>query len=118
MHAGRLRERITIRRQANVKKVDTGGLKRTWADVPTAANLSAEVRSINGREAVIGQVLQGISHFQITIRYRGDLKVSDQVMWLTGGNRELNIHSAEDRLGTRQWLTILASTAAAQGAAG
>jgi head-tail adaptor len=114
VHAGRLRHRITIRRQTNTKKADTGGLTRAWGDVPGAANLSAEVLSINGREAVIGQVLQGISHFQITIRFRDDLKPSDQVVWLTGANRELNIHSAEDRLGTRQWLTIIASTLAPQ----
>jgi len=114
MHAGRLRHRITLRRQSNIKKPDTGGLKRGWADLAT--NLSAEVISLNGREAVITNVLQGVSHFQVTIRYRSDIKVSDQIVWLTGGNRELNVHSAEDRLGTRQWLTIIASTLAPQGA--
>lgn len=116
MNAGRLRHRITVRRQSNTKKADTGGLTRGWADLATATNLPAEVMSLNGREAVIGNVLQGISHFQITIRFRPDLKPSDQIVWLTGGNRELNLHSAEDRLGTRQWLTVIASTAAAQGA--
>lgn len=116
MDAGKLRHRITIRRQVNAKSAATGGLTRSWATL--AANLSAEVVSINGREAVIGEVLKGVSHFQLIIRYRSDLKPSDQVVWLTGGNRELNVHSAEDREGTRQWLTIIASTLAPQKAAG
>lgn len=114
MDAGRLRERITIRRKTSGKNPTTGAPSESWSDL--AANISAEVRSINGREAVIGAVLQGISHFQVTIRYRGDLQPSDQIIWSTGDNRELNIHSAEDRLGTRQWLTIHASTEAPQGA--
>lgn len=116
MSAGRLsRERITIRRKAIAKNPTTGAPQETWGDV--AERLPAEVRSMNGREAVIGSVLQGISHFEITIRYRFDLLPSDQVIWLTGGNRELNIHSAEDRTGTKRWLVIHASTLAPQGAA-
>lgn len=108
---GRMRERITIRRQANVKNA-RGGLTRSWTTL--ADNLSAEVVSIDGREAVIGQVLQGLSTYQITIRYRGDLKASDQVLW---NGLELNIIAPPaDRLGTRHWLTIHASTLAAQGA--
>lgn len=114
MNSGRLRHRITIRRQTNTKKAETGGLTRAWSDL--AANLPAEILSLNGREAVIGEVLKGVSHFQITIRFRDDVKPSDQVKWLTGANRELNVLAAEDRLGTRRWLTIVASTLAPQGA--
>jgi head-tail adaptor len=110
---GRLRHRITIRRQTNTKKANTGGLNRAWSDL--AVGISAEVRSINGREAVIGEVLKGVSYFQLTIRHRDDVDISDQVVWLTGANRELNVVSAEDKLGTRQWLTIIANTLAPQG---
>lgn len=109
--AGDLRERITIRRQANVKNTATGGLTRSWSNVAT---VWAQVRSVNGREALIGSVLQGVSHFLITIRYRSDIKVSDQVLWR---GRELNVHVAEDRIGNREWLSIHASTEAPQGAA-
>jgi SPP1 family predicted phage head-tail adaptor len=109
--AGRLRERITIRRQVNVKNA-RGGQDRSWTTV--AANLSAEVVSLNGREAVIGHVLQGISTFEIRIRFRDDLKPADQIVW---DARELNIHVAEDKLGTRQWTMIQASTLAPQGSA-
>jgi SPP1 family predicted phage head-tail adaptor len=110
MRAGQLRDRITIRREANTKNA-RGGLDRVWETV--ADELPANVTSLNGRESVIGQVLQGISQFQIVVRYRTDLKVSDQVKWQ---GRELNIHSAEDRDGKRTWTFIQASTEAPQGA--
>jgi hypothetical protein len=72
------------------------------------------VVSLNGREAVIGSVFQGVSVFQITVRYRTDLKPSDQVLW---NGRELNIIAPpEDLIGTRQWTVIQASTQAPQGA--
>lgn len=116
IHAGQLRHRITIRRKTSTKNETTGAPADAWADL--AAGISASVRSINGREALIGNVLLGISHFEIIIRYRADLLPSDQIIWLTGGDRELNVHSAEDKLGTRQWLTIIASTEAPEGAAG
>jgi SPP1 family predicted phage head-tail adaptor len=110
MDVGELRERITIRRQSNTKNEQTGGLTRSWADV---ASVWAKVRSIDGREAVIGGVLQGIAHFEITVRYRDDIRSADQILW---GSRELNIHTAEDRKNTKQWLTVMASTETPQGA--
>jgi SPP1 family predicted phage head-tail adaptor len=74
----------------------------------------AEVRSISGREAVIANTLQGVSTFQVTIRYRDDIEASDQILW---DARELNIVAPpEDRFGRKQWLTIVASTLAPQGA--
>lgn len=109
MDAGKLRDRVTFRRQTNTKTA-TGGLARTWADLAT---VWAEVINLNGREAVIGTVLQGVSTFQITVRYRTDIQASDQIKW---NGRELNVHSAEDKAGTRQWTTIIASTEAPQGA--
>jgi SPP1 family predicted phage head-tail adaptor len=108
--AGDLREWVEIRRQSNIKNQTTGGLSRSWS---MFTKVRAEVKSMDGREAVIGSVLLGVSHFQIRIRYRDDVRQSDQALWR---GRELNIHSAEDRLGTRVWLWIHASTEAPQGA--
>jgi SPP1 family predicted phage head-tail adaptor len=109
--AGNLRDRVEIRRQTNVKNPSTGGLTRSWASVAT---VWAQVRAINGREAIIGSTLQGISTFEIIIRYRDDLKAADQILW---DGRELNIVAPpEDRYGTRKWTQILASTLAPQGA--
>jgi SPP1 family predicted phage head-tail adaptor len=110
-NTGSLRDRITVRRQVNTKNAATGGLTRSWE---TLATMWAEVKSINGREAVLGSVLQGISTFQITVRYRTDLKTSDQLLW---NGRELNIVAPpEDREGRRRWTVIIASTESPQGA--
>jgi head-tail adaptor len=108
--AGRLRERITIRRRVETKN-DGGGLDLTWSDLAT--DIAAEVICLDGREALIDNVLQGISSFRLTVRFRRDVKVSDQILWR---DRELNIRSAEDRTGTREWLTIMATNEAPQGA--
>lgn len=110
MDAGRLRDRITIRRRVDAKN-SRGEIDRSWTTI--VQDLSAEVRSINSRESLSAGVLQGSSYFEITVRYRTDLKASDQVLW---GSRELNIIGpAEDREGRRQWTIIQASTQTAQG---
>jgi SPP1 family predicted phage head-tail adaptor len=109
MDAGALRHRITIRRETNTPD-GKGGYDRTWSDV---ASVWASITSMNGREAVLGHVLQGISTFQIIVRHRTDIEPAMQVKW---GTKELNVHSAEDKLGTRQWTHIIASTEAPQGA--
>ena len=113
MDAGQLRHRITFRRQTNTKNTTTGGITRSWGDIPTAPAVWADVVGLNGREAVMGSVLQGVNHYQITVRYRTDILPSDQIKW---GDVELNVHSAQDKLGTKQWTVIHASTEAPQGA--
>lgn len=112
MDAGRLRHRITIRREQNLPD-GKGGFDRSWSTL--ASRISAEVANLNGREALLGSILQGVATFQITVRYREDIQPADQLIW-HGRERELNVHSAEDRKGTRQWTTIIASTEAPQGA--
>jgi SPP1 family predicted phage head-tail adaptor len=109
--AGELRERITIRRQVNIKNTATGGLTRSWQTVATVA---AKIVPLNGRESVVAHVLSGISVFEIVIRFRTGIEASDQVLW---NGRELNITAPpEDRMGLRRHLWITASTQAPQGA--
>jgi SPP1 family predicted phage head-tail adaptor len=109
MDAGALRDRITIKREANTPD-GSGGYDKSWSEVAT---VWGNVTSLNGREAVLGHVLQGISTFQIIVRHRTDIEPAMQILW---GSRELNVHTAEDKLGTRQWTHIIASTEAPQGA--
>jgi head-tail adaptor len=110
MHAGLLRDRITIRRPIENKN-SGGGRDVGWSNLATG--LPAQVINLNGREAIIGNVLQGVALFDITVRYRTDLKPADQLLW---NGRELNVIGAEDREGRRQWTVIQASTQAPQGA--
>lgn len=109
MQSGEMKDRVTVQRRTETKNAG-GGLDISWTPV---ASVWGKVVSLNGRESVIGNVLQGTSLFDITVRFRTDLEPSDQITW---GSRELNIITAEDRLGTRQWTVIQASTATPQGA--
>lgn len=107
LSAGRLRHRVTIRRQAQVRNAN-GGYDATWGDVAT---VWAEVIGIAGREATIGQALQGISTYRITVRFGVDVTDADQLRY---GAIDLNIQSITDPDGMREQLLILADTASAQ----
>lgn len=115
--AGRLRDRITIRRPTNASD-GKGGQVRTWANL--AVDLRAEVVSQNGREAVIASALQGINSYRIVIRRRTDLRTSDQILYTPAGAataQELNIKSAtDDPFFPREATVIFADTEAPQGA--
>lgn len=109
--AGRLRDRINIRRLTDVPD-GRGGFERTWASV--VEGLAAEIISQNGREAVIASALQGISSYKITIRRRDGLKTNDQVLHR---GQELNIRSiADDPFFPREAIVLFADTETPQGA--
>lgn len=109
LRAGRLREQITIRRQTRAPD-GAGGWTDSWETL--AANLPAEVLGQNGREAVIANTLQGVATYKITVRYREDLRASDQIVWR---GDELNIIAPPaDPWGTREELQIFADTSAPQ----
>ena len=116
--AGRLREVITIRRQADVPD-GKGGYIRDWVDF--AKDIRAEVINQSGREAVIANTLQGVSTYRITIRSRpswrsgGGPQASDQVLWR---GQELNIVAPPaDPNGFGEALVFVADTSTPQGAA-
>lgn len=104
---GRLRQRITIRRDVRSPN-GKGGFTTAWQDVGT---VWAEVIGRTGREATIGEAIQGISVYQITIRYRDDILADDQIRY---GSIDLNITSADDPDGGRESLLIIATTASAR----
>lgn len=107
--AGRLRNRITIRRATDTPTA-AGGQSRSWSTL--VAGLPAEVLGQYGRESVIANTLQGISTFRITIRPRSDIRIGDQVIW---GTRELNIISPpSDPTGRGEMMDFLADTSAPQ----
>lgn len=107
--AGRLNQRITIRRLADVSD-GKGGYVRGWTTI--AADVPAEVTGQSGREAVIANTLQGIAAFKIVTRYRADLRANDQVLW---NGQELNITAPpSDPHGRRQELWIFADTSTPQ----
>ena len=106
--AGRLNRRVTVRRKTLVPD-GLGGRTTEWNSVVT---LWAEVANQSGREAVLAGTLTGVSTFRVTIRWRGDITVADQLRLEDG--RDLNIRSAEDPDGRRDALVIFADTAAVE----
>lgn len=109
--AGRLRDRITVRRQVDASD-NKGGWNRGWETL--VDNLPAEVISQNGREAVIASALQGVSSYKITIRRRDGLRTNDQVLHR---GQELNIRSiADDPFYPREAIVLFADTETPQGA--
>ena len=117
MQAGRLRERVTFKRQTDTPTA-AGGSTRTWAVLAGMTRVPAEVIGQSGREAMIANTLQGIATYVIAIRYRDGIRANDQVIWhSSGGDLELNVLAPPvDRFGDRTQLQIFADTSTPQGA--
>lgn len=107
IRAGELRHVITWLRPA-LSDDGHGGQART---VTTVGAFRAQVEGQDGREAVIGHALQGISTYRITLRWRTGLLASDQIQ-LDDGTM-LNVTSISDPEGRRRQLQVIATTASA-----
>ena len=105
--SSRLRQRVTVRRMVRTPK-PKGGFDEVWTDLKT---IWAEVIGLNGREAIIGQALQGVSSYRVVVRFGADITDVDQLRF---GSTDLNIKSISDPDGRREQLLILADTALAQ----
>ena len=120
LRAGDLRHRVTIRRSTQVDN-GKGGWTTEWPDLATVC---AEVIGLDGRESVMDQALQGISSFRVRIRWRADVRASDQLhgdetaavfgVDANGNPRDVNIRSVVDPDGKREQLIIVADTASIQ----
>jgi head-tail adaptor len=108
LRSGDLNTKIEIMR-ASVTENRGEPILSGWLPIDTPW---AEVLGQNGREAVIGQALQGISVYRIRIRWRPGLLPSDQVR--LDGVTDLNIKSVSDPNGDREQLLIIADTDGAQ----
>jgi SPP1 family predicted phage head-tail adaptor len=111
--AGRLRERITVRRFTSTRTI-AGGQVKAWATVPGMESIPAEVLGGGSSEAVLANRLEGTATYRITIRWREGIQARDQVLWR---GLELNVLGPpQDPTGRREILQIIADTSARQGA--
>lgn len=83
-----------------------GGNTVTVEDIATS--IPAEVLGVTGSEAVREKLLGGIRVYRVTLRYREDVQLTDQLR-LAGG-QIVNIRSAVDEKGTRRELVIHADS--------
>lgn len=105
MASPRLRHRVEIWRGTEAD-TGTGGSRTEWTRI---ARPWADVRGLPGRESSLEHVLQGISVYRVMIRHRDDILTADQ---LRHGAITMNIKSAVDPDGRREWLVITADTQA------
>ena len=103
LRAGDLNQQVTIRRKTRTT-LPTGGFSTVWTDLAT---VWAKIEGLDGRESIIAQALQGVSHYRITVRYRSDIADSDQLRY---GTIALNIRSIADPDGRRERQHILCDT--------
>lgn len=88
MKAGDLRDRVTLRRV--VRTNNTGVEQRAWAVVgPPRQPAQVETGSADRLErlfaAPAGGVVEGVQAHVVTLRAPQDVRLTDQVVWHTGG---------------------------------
>lgn len=106
--ASRLRHRVDLVRPTETSN-GKGGYTRTAPVI--AAAIAAEVISLTGSEAVKEKVLRGIRVYRVTVRWRGDLRQTDQLrLGPDFGCDLVNIRSAVDHTGKRCELVIHGDT--------
>lgn len=107
VHAGDLRETVTIEKQV-ISKDAYGADQVTW-QTRVQVRAMVEAGIFRGTEAyVYGQrVTQADNPTSVTIRHRTDVSVRDRVVW---GDRILNIETMRDpEMGRRRWLELICS---------
>ena len=110
LSGGKMRHSITIRRPQHVPD-GKGGYRTVWSTVLVAR---AEVEGLDGRESVMGRVLDGVSVYRFRLRWRAgiEIRASDQVKF---AGRDLNIKApAADPNGRRRQILFLAETQSAR----
>lgn len=104
--AGDLTERVTI--QAEVNAPDGGGGNAvSWTAVATAW---ARIEPVRAAETLQGQLQQGAVTWRVVIRRRQDVSHGSRLLWTPhgGAQRQLNVRSAHDLDGGREFTEILA----------
>ncbi|MDE1484224.1 phage head closure protein [Xenorhabdus bovienii] len=77
MRAGRLRHRITIRKNESTRD-SFGGIINNWVDVAT---VWAEVKAISGRERVASGAVFSEATVRIWLRYRADVTTANNITY-------------------------------------
>lgn len=99
--AGDLRERVEIETRSHVSD-GAGGEVVTWAALAT---VRANVQALSGAEVVLAERMEARGHYNVTIRFRDDLRADMRLIWR---GEVLNIRNLRDTDGRRRWLVIRA----------
>ncbi len=100
---GKLNRRVTI--QAPVRSENgKGGILKSWDDLIT---VWAEMIPLRGSEALDQALLERRQIWKVTIRHRDDVSPDNRLQFR---GRPMNIITAEDPDGKRQWLVLTAES--------
>ena len=101
MDAGTLRERLQIQRHTLIDQ-GGGGSSVAWVEQRT---VWGRVQPLEGREQIQAMGLAPTGMYQVTIRYRDDVKpATDRLFWK---DMILNIRTATNPDERRQWLEMM-----------
>lgn len=93
---GALRHRVTIQALTRADDGFGGRDNEAWVDVAT---VWADVVPVSGREAARNGGVQANATFRVTIRWRAGVAPKQRLVWVTNGNKVLNIVSAPPAVG-------------------
>lgn len=108
IHAGMLKERVTLQRKTRTPD-GVGGAANSWTADPTEP-VAASVKPLTGTEALEAMRLNQRVNYRVIIRFRGDgnggpyYKVGDRMLWR---NRYHNIISVFDVESESRWIEML-----------
>ena len=112
LRPGDLNHQVEIRQKVSAPKSDGGpGMVTSWQTIGTPW---CKVEGLAGRESVIGEALQGIAVYRVTMRYREDFGPADQLRYRS---LDLNVRSVTDPDGRREQIVVIADTGSAQATA-
>jgi SPP1 family predicted phage head-tail adaptor len=108
LNAGDLDQRVTIQTEARTSD-GGGGYAVTWADGPT---VWAKLTPASGREQLQAEKLESSTIYRVEIRRGPALKSADRIIWVTNGQRPLNVREILDAGGRSDSLVFLAEAGA------
>ena len=108
MHAGELRDRITLLTKTSSTDAQ-GGLLVTWAPLTTAATVWASVRPATAAERVQDTTVSAAVAYQVSIRYRSDVTPTMRCTWRpyrATADVTLEVHGVTPLDGDREFLVL------------
>lgn len=101
---GELRERVRIERLASsLERADSGAEIPAWETVDT---VWASVDPTGGSEQMTSGQVQANARYVVVARWLDEVTPKDRLVWVTNGNKVLNIVSVGDSVGTGNSLEI------------
>lgn len=102
---GELRERVTVQKLADdLDRNESGAEIAAWEAVAT---VWASVEPLGGTEFFASGQVQANATHRVVMRYRAGVTPKNRLVWVTGGNKVLNVESVGEAVGVGNSLEIM-----------